>query len=54
MNTLELKSTLHQLIDQINDNAVLQAYTTLLTCEATHKADFWDELTPTQQAKIDQ
>ncbi len=53
MNTIELKSTLHQLIDQINDNAVLQAYTTLLSREATHKADFWDDLTPAQQAKID-
>jgi predicted transcriptional regulator len=52
--TLELRSQLHQLIDRISDDAVLQAHLVLLSREAAPAPpDFWDELTPDQQASID-
>lgn len=51
MNTTELKSTLHTLIERINDDAILQAYVVLLSREAEGVPDFWDNLdTPTQAA----
>ena len=54
MSTLELRLNLHKLIDQISDDVVLQAHLTLLIREATQQpGDFWDELSPTQQASID-
>ena len=54
MSTLELRSTLHQLIDQINDDVILQAHLTLLSREVTQQStDFWDDLSPEQQASID-
>ena len=54
MSTIELRSNLHKLIDQINDDAVLQAHLTLLSRELTQQSgDFWDELSPIQQASID-
>ena len=54
MNTIELRSTLHELIDQISDDVVLQAHLTLLSREVTQQSeDFWDELSPGQQASID-
>jgi hypothetical protein len=43
MNTTELKSTLHLLIDRINDDAVLQAYLVLLSRDVD-TTDFWDKL----------
>ncbi|WP_128544721.1 hypothetical protein [Larkinella soli] len=53
MSTVELKSSLHHLIDLIDDDAVLQAYVTLLSREVNHQKDFWDELTEDQKQKID-
>lgn len=54
MSTIELRSNLHSLIDQINDDTVLQAHLTLLSREvAQQSGDFWNELSPTQQASID-
>ncbi len=54
MSTIELKSTLHRLIDQINDDVVLQAHLTLLSREVTQQSgDFWDELSSDQKASID-
>ena len=51
MSTLELKSTLHTLIDNIEDDGVLQAYVLLLSREAKPEVDFWDELdAPTKKA----
>ena len=53
MNTIELRSQLHQLIDRIEDDTVLQAHLVLLRREATVQTeDFWDELSPGQQASI--
>ena len=54
MSTIELKTNLHRLIDQINDDVILQAHLTLLSREISQPTnDFWDELSPVQQASID-
>ena len=54
MSTIELKTNLHRLIDQINDDVILQAHLTLLSREMTQPAtDFWDNLPPDHQASID-
>jgi predicted transcriptional regulator len=50
MGTAELKSHLHQLIDGINDNSVLQAVHTLLSRASTDK-DWWDDLSDESKAK---
>ena len=51
MNTIELKTTLHTLIDYINDDNVLRAYVLLLSREAEPEPDFWDSLdAPTKTA----
>jgi hypothetical protein len=44
MSTTELKSTLHTLVDGIDDAAVLQAYVILLSRGANSVADFWEGL----------
>ena len=54
MNTLELKNTLHRLIDQVDDDSILQAHLTLLSREITQPTtDFWDDLSPANKASID-
>jgi predicted transcriptional regulator len=54
MSTIELRTTLHRLIDKINDDTVLQAHLTLLSRELSQQtSDFWDELSSDQQASID-
>lgn len=54
MSTIELRSQLHQLIDQVEDDTVLQAHLVLLSRETPiQTGDFWDELSPDQQASID-
>jgi hypothetical protein len=52
MNTTELKSTLHSLIDNIDDTNVLQAYVILLSREANLEPDFWDTLDASTKAAI--
>lgn len=42
MNYLELKNTLHEMIDQVDDPEVLYAVQELLNSQPT--VDFWDEL----------
>ena len=54
MRTLELKRNLHHLIDTIEDESVLEAIATLLSREAGSPVDFWDGLSPAQQAQIDE
>ena len=52
MNTLELKNTLHTLIENIDNDSVLQAYVVLLSREAKPKPDFWDALDAPTKAAI--
>ena len=54
MSTIELKSTLHTLIDSIDDNGVLQAYVLLLSREAKPEVDFWDSLDVPTKAAIEE
>ena len=54
MSTIELKTNLHRVIEQIDDAAILQAHLTLLSREISKPAtDFWDDLSAAQQASID-
>lgn len=50
MSTADLKSNLHQLIDGITDNSVLQAVHTLLSRTSNDK-DWWDDLSEESKAK---
>lgn len=43
MNTVELKSDLHNLIDKVNDASVLYSIKTILSNQI-NETDFWDEL----------
>lgn len=51
MNTLELKSDVHTLIDKINDINILNAIKTLLSKQVA-EADFWNELPLNAQESI--
>jgi predicted transcriptional regulator len=53
MNTLELKSELHQLIDSLEDEAVLQSFYTLLIRQQAQPDDFWEKLNKMQKADIE-
>ncbi|MCY7356073.1 MAG: hypothetical protein LH609_01120 [Rudanella sp.] len=54
MNTTQLKTTLHSLIDHIEDDSILQAYVVLLSREAKPEADFWDTLDVPTKAAIEE
>lgn len=43
MNSLELKSDLHNLIDRVNDVTILNAIKAILNKQVS-EVDFWDEL----------
>ncbi len=53
MSTADLKSHLHQLIDGITDNSVLQAVHTLLS-KTTNNSDWWDELSIESKETIEE
>lgn len=54
MSQLEqIKHELHQLIDRLDDEAVLTRYLGAIASEVDKPvADFWDDLTPAQQADV--
>jgi len=54
MSRNDLKSSLHALIDGIEDTAVLQAYLILLSREAKSQEDFWGNLDSNTKAAIDE
>lgn len=43
MNTIDLKSDLHSMIDKVNDTAILNAIKTILSAQLKED-DFWEEL----------
>ncbi len=43
MNTIELKSAIHHLIDKVNDKDILNAIKAILSKQVSED-DFWDEL----------
>ncbi len=53
MNPNEIKTSLHRLIDSVQDNAILQAVHTILTRQAESEADFWADLSDAQRADIE-
>lgn len=52
MNTVELKSDLHRLIDKINDATILNAVKVLLSKGAT-ETDWWDEIGEEEKQAIE-
>lgn len=53
MSVAELKTNLHQLIDDISDSKMLQAIYTLLSNKGEEKTDWWDELSVKEKASIE-
>ncbi len=53
MSTQVLKNSLHELIDQISDDTILEAVYTLLAKQKVAQTDFWERLTPLQRADIE-
>lgn len=53
MSTSELRSNLHQLIDNISDQSILEAVYTLLSGNRTETSDWWDELSEDQKKSIE-
>ena len=53
MNTIELKSDLHQLIDKINDASILNAVKVLLS-KGEAETDWWDEISAEEKRAIEQ
>ena len=53
MSTIELKSTLHNLIDAVNDSKTLNTIYALLSKKITAKeVDFWDEFSDEEKEEI--
>ncbi len=56
MSTAELKATLHNLIDEIEDNSILNAVYALLS-KITSKSltkDWWNEISTAEKISIDE
>ena len=54
MSTVELKLSLHQLIDGVSDNSVLEAvYTLLSKATANQEADWYNSLSDEDKASIE-
>lgn len=51
MEALELKSDLHNLIDRVNDPAILSAVKAILS-QQVEEPDFWDELPERVQKSV--
>lgn len=51
MSIQEIKSQLHQIIDNPQNEPLLERILALVEIEIGDK-DFWDELTPAQQARL--
>lgn len=56
MSIVELKKSLHNLVDRINNNAVLEAYLVLLSreVEIASPKDFWTDLDSETKSAIEQ
>lgn len=56
MSVIELKASLHNLVDRINNDTVLQAYLVLLSreVEMENQKDFWIDLDSETKAAIEQ
>ena len=52
MDTQDLRTDLHRLIDQTQNNELLAAVRTILDLPRRQEADFWDKLNSHQQDDI--
>jgi hypothetical protein len=53
MNTIELKSNIHKIVDEIQNEQFLKSlYDFLLVKESNTKSKFWSSLTETQKQDI--
>jgi predicted transcriptional regulator len=53
MDTIEIKTDLHSMIDQINDVRLLQAIRVLLLCKSG-KTDWFDDLSKEEKELLEQ
>jgi len=53
MSTADLKLNLHQLIDGVSDNSVLEAVYTLLSKATANQEDWYDSLSEKDRASIE-
>ena len=53
MNTVELKSDLHNIIDNINDTDMLSAFKSLFSQMIDNDIDWWDLLSETEKTLIE-
>ncbi|QQS51177.1 MAG: hypothetical protein IPM71_00180 [Bacteroidota bacterium] len=54
MNTIELKSDLHRLIDRVNDVSILNAIKVILSRETVKKSDWADTLSEDIKAELEE
>lgn len=54
MSKNDLKTSLHALIDSIEDSTVLQAYLILLSREAQSQEDFWHNIDDQTKSAINE
>ena len=56
MSVIELKTSLHNLVDRINNDTVLQAYLVLLSreVEMENQKDFWLDLDSETKSALEQ
>ena len=54
MSTAELKSTLHNLIDTINDSKTLNAIYALISKKTKQEIDWWETISEEERAAIEE
>lgn len=56
MKTAEVKTNLHQIIDSIEDNSLLNRVYSIISKLISSKqpVDFWEELSPEEKASIEE
>lgn len=53
MSTTELRSSLHELIEKVEDNSILKAvYAILEKFKSTKNKDWWDEISDAEKKSI--
>jgi predicted transcriptional regulator len=53
MSTADLKLNLHQLIDGVSDNSVLEAVYTLLSKATANQEDWYDSLSEMEKSSVE-
>ncbi|MDD2564581.1 MAG: hypothetical protein PHU27_10240 [Salinivirgaceae bacterium] len=53
MNVIELRSDIHNIIDNITDENILQAVKILLSSNRVDKADWWETISEEERKEIE-